>query len=59
MGTDDATLIRVVVSRSERDMEEIKPQYVSAYGKTLVKAIKNDCSGDYKHMLIALVGGEE
>jgi annexin A7/11 len=55
MGTDDSTLIRVVVSRSERDMEVIKSKFIEKYSKSLAKMIKGDCSGDYKKMLFGLI----
>ena len=54
LGTDDRTLIRVVVSRCEVDMVQIKQEFQKAYGKTLESFIKDDCSGDYKKILIQL-----
>lgn len=56
MGTDDETLIRVIVARSEIDMVEIKEAFFAKYRKSLAHMIKDDTSGDYKRMLIALVG---
>ena len=55
-GTDDNTLIRIVVSRSEVDMVEIKTEFMKQYKKSLGTMIKGDTSGDYKRLLIALVG---
>ncbi|XP_078359976.1 annexin-B12-like [Oculina patagonica] len=55
-GTDDATLVRCVVSRSERDLVEIKQTFLQKYHKTLYKMIQGDCSGDYKKLLLAVVG---
>lgn len=54
-GTDDSTLIRVVVSRSEVDLVEIKQAFLQKYHKTVYKMIEGDCSGDYKKLLLALV----
>jgi len=54
-GTDDPTLIRVIVSRSEIDLELIKEAFEATYGKPLAKFVKDDCSGDYERVLLALV----
>lgn len=56
MGTNDRALIRLVVSRAEIDMGNIKSEYQKIYGKPLEKAIKGDTSGDYKKLLLALIG---
>ena len=55
-GTDDNTLVRIVVSRCEVDMVEIKEEFMKLYKKSLGTMIKGDTSGDYKRLLIALVG---
>lgn len=56
-GTDDRTLIRIIVSRSEIDLGNIKREYERLYDKTLESTVKNETSGDYKHALVALIGG--
>ncbi|XP_008198279.1 annexin B9 isoform X2 [Tribolium castaneum] len=56
MGTNDRDLIRLVVTRSEIDMGDIKREYQAKYGESLADAIKGDCSGDYKKCLLALIG---
>lgn len=35
MGTDDRTLIRIIVSRCEVDMKQIKLEFQRRYGQTL------------------------
>jgi len=55
-GTDDGTLIRIIVSRAELDLAAIKNEYASRYQKTLHSAIKGETSGDYKQALLALLG---
>jgi len=56
-GTRDSKLIRLVISRCEVDMENIKDQYESLYNRTLEKDIKGDTHGDYEDALLALVTG--
>ncbi|XP_030752873.1 annexin B11-like [Sitophilus oryzae] len=56
LGTNDSGLIRLVVTRSEIDMVEIKAAYQSCYGESLADAIKGDCSGDYMKCLLHLIG---
>lgn len=55
-GTDDKTLIRIVVSRCEIDMADIKVDFQKLYGKSLAKFIEEDTSGDYKKLLVRIVG---
>jgi len=55
LGTDDNTLIRIIVSRSEIDLEAIKEAFQTLFGKTLASFVKDDCSGDYERILLALV----
>uniref|UniRef100_A0A914I0P8 Annexin n=1 Tax=Globodera rostochiensis TaxID=31243 RepID=A0A914I0P8_GLORO len=54
LGTRDTDLIRVVVTRSEIDLADIRQAYQKMYGTSLEKAITSDCSGAYKDGLIAI-----
>ncbi|XP_070544345.1 annexin-B12-like isoform X2 [Ptychodera flava] len=56
LGTDDDTLIRVVVSRCEKDMVQIKHEFQRMYSQPLSQFIADDTSGDYKKILLAIVG---
>jgi annexin A7/11 len=55
-GTDDNLLIRILVTRDEIDMPQIKQDYAQMYGKDMLQDIKDDTSGDYKNLLIELAG---
>ncbi|XP_067424750.1 annexin A1 [Emydura macquarii macquarii] len=57
-GTREKTLNRVMVSRSEVDMNEIKGYYNKLYGKSLCQAILDETKGDYETILVALCGGD-
>ncbi|MBN3316456.1 ANXA4 protein, partial [Atractosteus spatula] len=58
LGTTDSILIRVMVSRAEIDMLDIKSEFRKMYGKTLYSFIKGDTSGDYRKILLELCGGD-
>ena len=55
-GTNDNLLIRVLVTRDEIDMPQIKQYYKQLYGKDMLADIKSDCGGDYQKLLIELAG---
>jgi len=55
-GTDDSALIRIIVSRCEIDLGNIKQEYELLYGKTLLSAVKSECGGDYQQALLTLIG---
>ena len=54
LGTKDTLLIRILVTRDEIDMPQIKQAYKRLYNKDMVKDIENDTSGDYKRLLVEL-----
>ncbi|XP_036402838.1 annexin A11a isoform X2 [Megalops cyprinoides] len=58
-GTKDRTLIRIMVTRSEVDMLDIRQEYMKNYGKSLYTHISGDTSGDYKKLLLKLCGGND
>ncbi|CAL8091814.1 unnamed protein product [Calicophoron daubneyi] len=55
-GTNDRALIRIIVSRCEVDLGLIKKEFDKANKKPLEEWIKGDTSGDYKKILLALLG---
>ena len=50
-GTKDKQLIRIIVSRAEIDLREIKQCYYKLYQRDMVSDIRDDTSGDYKRIL--------
>jgi annexin A7/11 len=56
LGTDDDDLIRLLVSRSESDLQNIKAIYAKMYGKSLYDAVKSELSGDYEKLFLTLIG---
>ncbi|XP_069118306.1 annexin A6-like isoform X3 [Argopecten irradians] len=56
MGVNDNMLIRMTVSRSERDLGEIKSRLQDKYKKSLSQLIRTECKGDYKQLLLEIVG---
>ncbi|XP_035516627.1 annexin A5b isoform X2 [Morone saxatilis] len=58
-GTDDDTLIRVMVSRSEVDMLDIRTEFRKLFACSLFSMIKGDTSGDYRKALLLLCGGDD
>ncbi|XP_063313267.1 annexin A1-like [Pelobates fuscus] len=59
IGTRDQTLTRVMVSRSEIDMKNIKAEYETLYKKSLREALQEETKGDYQTVLIALCGYDD
>ncbi|XP_060093454.1 annexin A1 [Heteronotia binoei] len=57
-GTCIKTLNRIMVSRSEIDMNEIKAYYRIKYQKSLAQAILDETKGDHETILVALCGGD-
>ncbi|XP_044284883.1 annexin A5 [Varanus komodoensis] len=58
-GTDDDTLIRIMVSRSEIDLLDIRKAFRRDFAKTLYHVIQKDTSGDYRKGLLLICGGED
>lgn len=56
LGTKDTTLIRVIVTRAEVDMQKIKEEYQKLYKKPLIDAVHSETLGQYRTFLISLLG---
>ncbi|TPP65195.1 putative annexin, partial [Fasciola gigantica] len=57
IGTNEDSLIRLVCLRCEIDMTTIRQMYQEYFGKSLIDAVKSDTSGDFRKLLIILLGG--
>ena len=55
MGTSDDELIRILVSRSEIDLNQIKDKFETDYNGDLGSWIADDTSGNYKLILLAIL----
>ncbi|XP_034527536.1 annexin A3 isoform X2 [Ailuropoda melanoleuca] len=58
-GTDEFTLNRIMVSRSEMDLLDIRAEFKKHYGYSVYSAIKSDTSGDYEITLLKICGGDD
>lgn len=56
-GTSDKALIRLMISRSEIDLDDIKACFEAMYGQTLEQFIVDDISGDYKRLMVQICRG--
>lgn len=59
LGTDEWALTRVVTTRAEVDLKRIAEEYQRRNSIPLDRAIANETSGDYKSMLLALIGHDD
>ncbi|XP_031247208.1 annexin D5-like isoform X2 [Pistacia vera] len=56
IGTDEKTLTRIIVTRTEIDMQYIKADYMKKYKKPLYDAVQSETSGNYRTFLLELLG---
>ena len=54
LGTKDTLLIRILVTRDEIDMPQIREAYKRIFKKDMIKDIEDDTSGDYRKLLVEL-----
>ena len=55
LGTKDTNLIRVIVSRADYDLGQIKLAYKQLYNRDMITDVQNDTHGDYKKILTTLL----
>lgn len=58
-GTDESTLNRIMVSRSEIDMLDIRAEFKKLYEYSLHSAIKSDLSGVLGDCVESICGGDD
>ncbi|TSR04278.1 Annexin A1 [Bagarius yarrelli] len=54
LGTDEDTLVEILGSRTNKEIEDLKDAYKKEYKKDLENDIKSDTSGDLRNGLLAL-----
>ncbi|XP_077414349.1 annexin A13-like [Vanacampus margaritifer] len=55
LGTDEDTLISIIVGRSEIDLGTVKDMYREKYDVTLKDAVDGECGGDFKRLLLEIL----
>ncbi|KAH7851473.1 hypothetical protein Vadar_012137 [Vaccinium darrowii] len=55
LGTDEKTLSRIIVSRAEIDIQQIKAEYLKKYRKSLSDEVHSETSGNYRAFLLSLL----
>jgi len=55
LGTKEATLNRIIITRSEIDLVQIKAAYKHLFNRELERDVSSDTSEDYKKLLLELL----
>ncbi|KAM3733724.1 hypothetical protein ACB098_11G158400 [Castanea mollissima] len=58
-GTDEDALTRVIVTRAEKDLKDLKELYFERNSEALDQAVSKETAGDYKKFLLTLLGKED
>ncbi|KAJ3605287.1 hypothetical protein NHX12_027337 [Muraenolepis orangiensis] len=58
-GTTESTLTRILVSRSELDLLDIRAEYKKLFGTSIYSDLLSEVSGEYGECLKRLCGGED
>ncbi|CAJ1959017.1 unnamed protein product [Sphenostylis stenocarpa] len=59
VGTDEEAITRVIVTRAEKDLKEIKDVYYKRNSVHLEHVVAKETSGEYKKFLLTLMGIED
>ena len=55
LGTDEASLIEILVTRSNAQRVEIRKKYKTMFGKDLMNDLKSELSGNLEECLLAMM----
>jgi len=55
LGTKESTLNRIIITRSEVDLIQIKLAYQKLFNRDLDRDIRSDTSGDYQKLLLEIL----
>ncbi|OUM64604.1 hypothetical protein PIROE2DRAFT_60563 [Piromyces sp. E2] len=58
-GANDSVLIEVLVGRTEKDMGIIKTAYVAKYGKEIEDDVRENLSGDFRALFLAILSKKD
>lgn len=54
-GTDDDSVIEIIGTRNNKRLQDVKTLYKQKHGETLEARVKDETSGDFRNLLIALL----
>jgi annexin A7/11 len=55
LGTKESTLNRIIITRSEIDLVQIKAAYKHLFNRELERDVISDTSGDYRKLLLEIL----
>lgn len=57
-GTDEETLIEIICTKCNEEIEEIKEKYNELFDRDLESDVESETRGDFKRLLIAILQGQ-
>ncbi|VDP31573.1 unnamed protein product [Soboliphyme baturini] len=58
MGTNEKEIIDILCKRSNAERQQIREEFKSLYGESLIKELKKELSGDFESLIIGLMYSE-
>jgi len=55
LGTNDKQLVSLITTRTNDQLQQVRREYMKAYGKQMINDVIDDTSGSYKNILAALL----